>query len=69
MQVDQKVDYIEFPCADMDAVQSFYEQAFGWAFTDYGPQYRSFTAGKIDGGFYHADLRSTPASGGAKWWT
>ena len=31
MQDNQKIDYIEFPCADFDPVQSFYEQAFGWS--------------------------------------
>ncbi len=63
MQVDQKVDYIEFPCADFDAVQSFYEKAFGWSFMDYGPEYRAFTDGKIDGGFRRADLYSSTENG------
>ena len=36
MPVDQKVDYIEYPCGDFDAVQSFYEKAFGCSFMDYG---------------------------------
>lgn len=65
MPADQKVDYIEFPCADLDAVQSFYEQAFAWEFTDYGPEYRSFTDGKIDGGFRRADLNSSTKNGAA----
>jgi predicted enzyme related to lactoylglutathione lyase len=65
MQDDQKVDYIEFPCADFDAVQSFYEKAFGWSFTDYGPEYRAFNDGKIDGGFRRADLHSSTENGGA----
>ena len=65
MQDDQKIDYIEFPCADFDAVQSFYEKAFGWSFTDYGPEYRAFNDGKIDGGFRHADLHSSTENGGA----
>ena len=63
MQVDQKIDYIEFPCADFDAVQEFYEKAFNWSFTDYGPEYRSFTDGKIDGGFRRADLHASTANG------
>ncbi len=49
MPADQKVDYIEFPCGDFDAVQSFYEKAFGWSFMDYGPEYRAFTDGQING--------------------
>jgi hypothetical protein len=64
-QTDQKIDYIEFPAADFDAVQRFYEKAFRWSFTDYGPEYRSFTDEKIQGGFYKSDLRSTTANGAA----
>ena len=63
MPVDQKVDYIEFPCKDFDAVQSFYEKAFGWTFMDYGPEYRSFTDGKINGGFRREDLNSSTKNG------
>jgi len=65
MQVDQKVDYIEFPCADFDAVQSFYEKAFAWSFTDYGPEYRAFTDGNMNGGFRRANLCSSTKNGAA----
>ncbi len=65
MPVDQKVDYIEFPCSDFDAVQSFYEKAFDWAFTEYGPEYRAFTDGKIEGGFRRADHYSSTKNGAA----
>ena len=60
MPIDQKVDYIEFPAGDLDAVQAFYEKAFGWSFTDYGPGYRAFTDGKIDGGFYRTEASPAP---------
>ncbi len=65
MPTDQKIDYVEFPAADFDATQAFYEKAFGWSFTDYGPEYRAFTDGKLDGGFYHSTLSSSRAAGGA----
>ena len=65
MPVGQKIDYVEFPAVDFDAVQSFYEKAFGWTFTDYGPDYRAFTDGKIDGGFYKSDKQSTTDNGSA----
>lgn len=65
MPSDQKIDYIEFPAGDFDAVQSFYEKAFGWTFTDYGPEYRAFADGKIDGGFYKSDKQSTTDNGSA----
>jgi len=62
---DQKVDYLELPARDLDAVESFYEKVFGWSFTDYGSDYRAFSDGKIDGGFYRADAQSSTESGAA----
>ena len=35
-QQDQKIDYIELPARDFDAVQSFCERAFNRTFTDDG---------------------------------
>lgn len=64
-QEDQKIDYIEFAASDFDAIQAFYEKAFGWTFVDYGPEYRAFNDGKLDGGFRHAEERATTASGSA----
>ena len=64
-QDDQKIDYVEFPASDFDAVQAFYEQAFDWEFTDYGPEYRAFTDGKLDGGFRHASVVASTRTGSA----
>jgi predicted enzyme related to lactoylglutathione lyase len=64
-QEDQKIDYIEFPAADFDAVQAFYEKAFGWTFVDYGPEYRAFNDGKLDGGFRRAEEKSLTEHGAA----
>ncbi len=50
MREDGKIDYVEFPAADLAPVKRFYEQAFGWAFTDYGPSYAAMSEG-LDGGF------------------
>ena len=65
MQTDQKVDYIELPARDFNLVQSFYEKAFGWSFTDYGLEYRAFTDNKIDGGFYKSEHHSSTKNGAA----
>ncbi len=65
MPTDQKIDYIELPARDFDAVQAFYEKAFGWKFTDYGPDYRAFNDGKIDGGFYKSENHSSTENGAA----
>ena len=51
MRVDGKIDYIEFPGQDLPATKDFYEHAFGWTFTDYGPKYAAFDNGGVDGGF------------------
>jgi predicted enzyme related to lactoylglutathione lyase len=48
---DAKMDYIEFPAKDLIKTKAFYEQAFGWRFTDYGPDYTSFEDGRLAGGF------------------
>jgi hypothetical protein len=48
---DRRIDYIEFPAVDLPATKRFYQQAFGWKFTDYGPDYASFEDGRLTGGF------------------
>jgi len=55
MPTDQTVDYIELPARDFDSVQSFYEKAFNWTFTDYNPEYRAFNDGKIGRRFHFTD--------------
>ena len=37
-----RIDYFEFPAADLAAAKKFYSTAFGWNFTDYGPSYAGF---------------------------
>jgi predicted enzyme related to lactoylglutathione lyase len=48
------VDYIEFPSTNIEETKSFYTTVFGWEFTDYGPEYTSFTDGRLRGGFASA---------------
>jgi len=50
MRQDGRIDYIEFPGADLAATKGFYAAAFGWTFTDYGPSYAAFDNGGVDGG-------------------
>ena len=57
---DLKINYIEFGATDLKAIRSFYEKAFGWTFTDYGPEYLAFNDGNLDGGF---TTQSKPANG------
>lgn len=65
MPTDQKIDYLELPAKNLSAVQDFYEKVFSWSFTDYGSDYRAFTDGKMDGGFYKSDNQSTTENGAA----
>ncbi len=48
---DLRVDYVEFGAPDVAAARRFYERAFGWRFTDYGPDYAAFEDGRLSGGF------------------
>jgi len=59
--LDRCVNYIEFNVNDISRSKSFYGQAFGWSFTDYGPDYCEFTDGQMKGGF---DATREPNPGG-----
>jgi hypothetical protein len=61
---DGRMDYIEFPATDIAKTKAFYEQVFGWNFTDYGPDYTSFVDGRLAGGFN----KERPAVQGGPWW-
>ena len=62
-QYDRHINYIELPASDMVAAKKFYSAAFGWQFTDYGPDYASFAAKEagVDGGL-RGDGEVRPAS-------
>ena len=57
MREDGRIDYVEMPGGDLPATKRVYSEAFGWAFTDYGPSYAAFDEG-LDGGF-QADVDAT----------
>ena len=42
------IDYIELAAQDLGAAKNFYGAAFGWTFTDYGPDYAGIQ--RIGGG-------------------
>jgi uncharacterized protein len=58
-----QMDYIEFPATNIEATKKFYNQVFGWEFTDYGPGYTSFNDGRLGGGF---NSESQPAGADGK---
>lgn len=57
-----RLDYLEFAVRDVAAAKKFHAAAFGWTFTDYGPDYTSFTDGRISGGFYADPAATSPAA-------
>jgi len=57
-----RLDYLEFTVADIAVSKAFYGTAFGWTFTDYGPDYCEFDDGRMKGGF---SRHGAPRPGGA----
>ncbi len=65
MSKHEKINYVEFPSKNLTTTKDFFTEAFGWSFTDYGPEYVAFTDEGLDGGFYKSDLNSTIDKGSA----
>jgi predicted enzyme related to lactoylglutathione lyase len=57
---DRRIDYVELSVGDIARARDFYGAAFGWSFTDYGPDYCEFFDGRLKGGL----ARGTPRGGG-----
>jgi uncharacterized protein len=54
------IDYVEFSAENLTDVRAFYGNAFGWQFTDYGPDYTCPTNAGLDGGFFTAETPVKP---------
>ncbi|MEX6500718.1 VOC family protein [Pseudomonas zhanjiangensis] len=65
MNQHEKLNYVEFPARDLAATKAFFEAAFGWVFTDYGPEYTAFADQGLDGGFFRSELCALQANGSA----
>ena len=51
-----RIDYVELPSLTAhELTRAFYAKAFGWTFTDYGPDYAATTTGDV-----HVGLNGTP---------
>jgi predicted enzyme related to lactoylglutathione lyase len=59
MREDGKLDYLEMPGGDLGTTKTFYAEAFGWQFIDYGPTYAAFNEG-LDGGFDSDEATAKP---------
>lgn len=49
------INYIEFKAHDLEATKTFYNQCFGWKFTDYGQNYIAFDESGVQGGFEYTN--------------
>ncbi|HET9810944.1 MAG TPA: VOC family protein [Sphingomicrobium sp.] len=45
---DPRLDYVELPAASLDKAVGFYQEAFGWTLTKFGPSYAATTTGDTD---------------------
>ena len=45
-----RLNYVELPAREVPKLKAFYAKAFGWTFTDYGPEYAATTTGDVDVG-------------------
>lgn len=58
-----RIDYVELPSATAhELTRAFYAKAFGWEFTDYGPDYSATGTGDVDVGLngQQAEALSAP---------
>ena len=45
-----KIDYVEFETGKLSRSRKFFSEAFGWAYTEYGPDYLAIDNAGLDGG-------------------
>lgn len=61
MRATYQIDYLEFPSTDGLKTRRFFEEAFHWAFVDYGPNYHGIESAGIDAGIQADPAEATAA--------
>ncbi len=56
---NNKINYIEFKAINLEVIKTFYSNCFKWKFTDYGPDYISFSESVLFGGFEKSNTEIT----------
>ena len=56
-----RLNYVELPVDDVAAAKAFYEAAFGWSLTDFGPSYAATLTGDTDVGLQGDSAEATKA--------
>lgn len=65
MNAHEKINYVEYPCRDIQKTKRFFTAAFDWTFVDYGPDYTAFANQGLDGGFFTSELSAATQRGSA----
>jgi predicted enzyme related to lactoylglutathione lyase len=65
MNKHEKINYVEFPARDISKTKTFFSDAFGWEFEDFGPEYTAFSDQGLDGGFFKSDQCVSTENGSA----
>lgn len=61
MSSGYRIDYLELPSGDGTASRAFFQKAFGWHFTSYGPSYEAIEDAGIDAGIQADAAEATAA--------
>ena len=61
--IHHAIDYVELGAPELEATRAFYESAFGWRFSDYGPDYAGIQGDGKEAGGLRRDPDARP--GGA----
>lgn len=56
-----RFNYVELPVGEIGAAKAFYESAFGWSLTDFGPTYSCTLTGDTDIGLQGDGAEATRA--------
>jgi predicted enzyme related to lactoylglutathione lyase len=56
-----RLNYVELPVTDIGAASAFYEAAFGWSLTGFGPTYAATLTGDTDIGLQADSAEATKA--------
>lgn len=56
-----RLNYVELPVSDIEAAKTFYETAFGWDMTAFGPTYAATMTGDTDVGLQADPAEATRA--------
>lgn len=56
-----RLNYVELPVGNVGAAKAFYEAAFGWSLTEFGPTYAATVTGDTDIGLQGDQSEATRA--------